>query len=315
MSMQFHDFRPEFESLQQAVITGLSQSPKQLHPKFFYDETGSQIFDAICAQPEYYLPRVEREIFETYADEIISALGEGSQLIEPGAGSSTKVRFFLERMTPGLYAPMDISAEHLQVAAEQLAVDYPDWQIHAICVDHTKPYELPAAIPETQRVFFYPGSSLGNFDPYDAIRFLHDLREKAGADGALLIGVDTRKDSEILDQAYNDAAGTTADFNLNVLRRIKNELGAEVDIGSFEHHAFYNEEQGRIEMHLRSLRDQQIKLNEHTFYFQSGETIHTENSYKYSVEAFGILAREAGWQLEKVWQDEQQYYGMYLLRA
>jgi dimethylhistidine N-methyltransferase len=315
MNFHFHDYQPEFESLQNAVINGLTQSPKRLHPKFFYDETGSRIFEAICAQPEYYVPDVEQEIFQRYAEDIIASLGENSHIIEPGAGSSTKIRFFLERLPGGLYAPMDISAEHLKAAAQALADDYPNWTIHAICVDHTKPYELPAAIPPRQRVFFYPGSSLGNFDPHEAIHFLRDIRAKAGEDGALLIGIDTKKPADILNRAYNDAAGATAAFNFNVLKRMKDELNAEVNLDAFEHHAFYNADQGRIEMHLRSRKTQQIRVNGDTFQFHAGESIHTECSYKYSVAEFQDLAWQAGWRSEKVWQDARQYFSVHFLRA
>ena len=229
MKFQFHDYQPEFEDLPTAVEHGLSQSPKQLHPKFFYDKEGSSIFEQICEQPEYYLPNVERSICEDFADEIIACLGEDCHIIEPGAGSSHKIRFLLDRINPAMYVPMDISSEHLRISAQKLAEDYPDLPIHAICVDHTKPYELPTEIPADKRVFFYPGSSLGNFDPEDAIHFLRDLHAKAGKDGALLIGIDTKKPAEVLNLAYNDATGMTAAFNMNLLKRIQSEMDSELD--------------------------------------------------------------------------------------
>ena len=313
MKFHFHDYRPEFEDLQTAVVHGLMQSPKQLHPKFFYDQKGSSIFEQICEQPEYYLPNVERRICENYAHEIIACLGEDCHIIEPGAGSSKKIRFLLDRMNPAMYVPMDISAEHLRSSAQKLAEDYPHLPIHAICVDHTKPYQLPAEIPGHKRVFFYPGSSLGNFDPAEAIFFLQDLRDKAGDDGSLLIGIDTKKSDAVLNLAYNDANGMTATFNLNLLRRIQNELDSELNAEGFEHHAFYNKQQSRIEMHLRSDREQQVRVNGSIFYFQPGESIHTESSYKYTPDEFKALAWEAGWQSEKLWQDKDKYFSVHFL--
>ncbi len=315
MNYSFHDYQPEVEGLQTAVINGLSQSPKQLHPKFFYDKKGSEIFDQICEQPEYYIPDVEQRICEIYADEIIACLGENCHIIEPGAGSSKKIRFILNRLKIALYAPMDISAEHLHTSAQKLANDYPALKIHAICVDHTKPYDLPNEIHEEKRVFFYPGSSLGNFEPEKAIHFLQDLRNKAGKEGALLIGIDTKKPIDILNSAYNDTAGVTAAFNLNVLTRIENELDTKVNSDSFYHHAFYNEQKGRMEMHLVSHHKQQLHVNGDTFCFKKGESIHTENSYKYTVEEFQILAWEAGWKSEKVWQDDKQYFSIHFLKS
>jgi dimethylhistidine N-methyltransferase len=315
MNFYFHDYQPEFEDLHTAVIHGLRQSPKQLHPKFFYDEEGSQIFDQICEQPEYYVPGVERGICETHADEMIACLDNDCHIIEPGAGSSKKIRFLLDRMQPAMYVPMDISAEHLRASARKLSRDYPHLPIHAVCVDHTKPYDLPAEIPAHNRVFFYPGSSLGNFHPEEAIHFLRDIRDKAGADGSLLIGIDTKKPVDVLNRAYNDAAGATADFNLNLLKRIQNELDSEVDVDGFYHHAFYNEPEGRIEMHLFSHKAQKLRVNGSTFTFQAGESIHTENSYKYTVEEFQALAWEAGWESAKVWQDGKKYFSVHFLKS
>lgn len=315
MNLYFHDYQPTQEDLYTAVVTGLQQSPKQLHPKFFYDEEGSQLFEQICQQPEYYVPDVERDIYETHAHEIIATLGEDSHIIEPGAGSCAKIRFILDRLQPAMYVPMDISAEHLHASAHKLATDYPHLLIHAVCVDHTKPFELPAQIPQHKRVFFYPGSSLGNFHPDEAIHFLQDLREKAGEDGSLLLGIDTKKPVDILNRAYNDAAGVTAAFNLNLLKRIQTELDADVNMDGFYHHAFYNAAQGRIEMHLFSHKDQTLRVNGDTFHFMAGESIHTENSYKYTADELRALAWEAGWQGEKVWQDERKYFSVHFLKS
>lgn len=315
MKFKFYDYHPVFEDLQTAVINGLSQSPKQLHPKFFYDEKGSQIFDKICEQPEYYIPNIERDILENYADEIIACLGKDCHIIEPGAGSSKKIRFLLDRINPAMYAPMDISAEHLRTSAQKLSQDYPSLAIHAICVDHTKPYELPSEIPTDKRVFFYPGSSLGNFDPQKAIHFLQDLHQKAGYGGRLLIGIDTKKSADVLNSAYNDKAGATAYFNLNILKRLQNELDVDINVDDFYHHAFYNTDIGRIEMHLHSYEKQQLHINGNTFNFEANESIHTENSYKYTTEEFQILAWKAGWKAKKVWQDKQHYFSVHFLES
>ncbi len=316
MTYRFHDCQPEFDDFHHSVISGLSASPKQIAPKFFYDEVGSKIFDAICDQPEYYVPAVERSIFETHAEDILASLQvEGCHLIEPGAGSSVKVRFLLDRVRPAMYVPMDISAEHLRASAARLAADYPGLPVHAVCVDHTKPYALPSDIPATRRVFFYPGSSLGNFDPAEAIRFLRDLRSKAGDDGRLLIGIDTKKPADVLNLAYNDPAGVTAAFNLNLLERLRKELASDVDPARFEHRAFYNAARGRIEMHLVSREAQRVRVNGNAFDFQAGESIHTENSYKYTPDELRQLAWDAGWAGEKVWLDDKGYFSVHLLKA
>lgn len=321
MNFTFHDYQPVFEHLITVVINGLSQSPKVLHPKFFYDEKGSQMFDRICEQPEYYVPDIERSIFQDYASDIIECIGKQAVIIEPGAGSSIKIRFFLDRMqgdlAPAMYVPMDISAEHLKASAQQLADEYPNTRIDAMCVDHTKPYDLPDDVPLDRRVFFYPGSSLGNFEPEDAINFLSGLREKAGQGegGSLLIGVDTKKPTSVLNAAYNDEAGATAAFNLNLLARIRKELDADVSPEHFYHHAFYNESKGRIEMHLHSKLDQTVRVNDKYFEFVKDESIHTENSYKYTKDEFWSLAHDAGWQGVKAWQDKQAYFGLYYFVA
>lgn len=319
MNFTFHDYQPEFESLADAVINGLSQSPKTLHPKFFYDEAGSKLFDAICQQPEYYIPRVEQHILQDNAEEMIAHIGKQAVIIEPGAGSSIKIRYLLDRMhgefAPSMYVPMDISAAHLKQSAQNLANDYPETRIDAICVDHTKPYHLPDDVPTQQRLFFYPGSSLGNFHPAEAIDFLRVLHEESGENGALLIGVDTKKSTDILNAAYNDQAGVTAAFNRNVLQHIQANLKTNLNPDNFTHHAFYQAEKGRIEMHLHSKIAQQIYVNDHSFSLDADESIHTENSYKYTNIELQALAHEAGWQSRTVWQDEQGLFAVYYFSA
>ena len=316
MNPRFHDYHPQSDDLRRWTLTGLAASPKQLPPKFFYDAAGSRLFARIVEQPEYYIPAVERGILETHGGDIIHRLGlDGCILIEPGAGCGIKVRFLLDRARPAMYVPMDISAAHLRQSAVGLAADYPWLPIHAICVDHTKPFELPSEIPAERRVFFYPGSSLGNFDPPEAIRFLGDLSRKAGHRGRLLIGIDTKKPAAVLNRAYNDAAGVTAAFNLNLLLRIRQELGADLEVGGFHHQAFYNERHGRVEMHLVSRRDQRVRIDGSEFVFAAGESIHTENSYKYAPSEFQRLAGEAGWNAEQVWLDPRGYFSIHLLRV
>ncbi|MCX6926109.1 MAG: L-histidine N(alpha)-methyltransferase [Verrucomicrobia bacterium] len=316
MNLRFHDCHPSSADLRRCALMGLADSPKQLPPKFFYDEEGSRLFAQILEQPEYYLPAVERRIFETHGDDIMRRLAlDGCILIEPGAGYCSKVRFLLARARPTMYVPMDISAAHLRQSARRLATDYPWLPIHAICVDHTRPFDLPTEIPAESRVFFYPGSSLGNFDPPEAIRFLRDLFNKAGAQGRLLIGIDTKKASAVLHRAYNDAARVTAAFNLNLLRRLRQEFEADLELTGFDHHAFYNARLGRIEMHLVSRYDQRIRIGDHEFLFKAGDTIHTENSYKYTPQEFQQLAWQAGWSTERVWLDPRKYFSIHLLKV
>ena len=316
MTYRFHDCQPEFDDFHHSVIHGLSATPKQIPPKFFYDEVGSQIFDQICAQPEYYVPAVERSIFETHAEDILASLQiEDCHLIEPGAGSSIKVRFLLDRVRPAMYVPMDISAEHLRASAARLAADYPGLPVHAVCVDHTKPYALPSDIPATRRVFFYPGSSLGNFDPAEAIRFLRDLRSKAGDDGRLLIGVDTKKPADILHLAYNDPAGVTAAFNLNLLQHVNRRLGSDFDVRDWRHVALFNAADSRIEMHLEARRALTVRWPGGERCFDAGARIHTENSYKWTLPGFEALLRQAGFQHCQAWTDAARRFAVFWAAA
>jgi len=309
----FHDHSPETLNLYDAVVEGLSRPRKMIPPKFFYDDRGSQLFDAICEQPEYYLPDAERSLLNSCAGELAGLIGTGRVVIEPGAGSLKKIRLLLEALQPGAYVPMDISHAYLRSAAERLAALFPWLPIHAACVDFTHSMPLPAPVPAGPRLAFFPGSSLGNFHPPEARGFLTLIRNTVGPDGMLLIGVDTKKPATILDAAYNDDAGLTAEFNLNLLHRIQRELDADCDPAGFSHHAFYNQEAGRIEMHLVSERPQQVAINGHRFDFEAGESVHTECSYKYAPEEFIALAGEAGFELVKYWLEDESMFGLYLL--
>jgi dimethylhistidine N-methyltransferase len=297
----------------QSVIRGLSAPHKSLECKYFYDERGSALFDEICRQPEYYPPTVESGILERCAPEIAARFGPGAELVELGSGASLKTRIVLRALEqPACYVPVDFSAEYLQAAAAVLADEFPGLKVRPVIADFTAPFRLPPRIGGQPRLLFFPGSTLGNFHPRDAVHFLGRICRELSAD-ALLIGVDLKKDRAVLDAAYNDAAGVTAAFNLNLLERINRELGANFDLGAFEHHAGYVERRGRIEMHLRSRRDQVVRVAGRDFHFAAGESIHTENSYKYTVEEFRELAARSRWQVTHSWFDERALFAVYLL--
>jgi L-histidine Nalpha-methyltransferase len=314
-TIEFHDLHPTPADFAAEVLAGLRRRPRYIPPKFFYDARGSQLFDAITALPEYYLTRAEVEVLTANAQEIARRVGTGSLLVEPGGGSCAKVRILLEGLRPCAYVPMDISREHLRAAAEQVAAEFPWLEVHASCTDFTRAMALPETAPEGPRVAFFPGSSIGNFDPEGAVGFLAAVAELVGPGGFLLIGADRKKDKAILDAAYDDAAGVTAAFNLNLLERMNRELGADFDLSAWRHRAYYDEAQGRIEMHLVSERRQTVHIAGEPFTFGAGETIHTENSYKYGIEEFQALAARAGFRPEAVWTDSQGLFAVHLLRV
>jgi len=300
-------------TLQEEILRGLAGQPKRISPKFFYDEKGSQLFQAICLLPEYYLTRTEMTILRSCAPEIATLAGPGCMLIEPGGGAADKVRLLLDALRPRQYLGIDISREFLLRATEQLAQDCPWLEVHAVCADFTRNLELPDDASGARRIVFFPGSTIGNFEPQEALDFLRHVRRLVRAEGALIIGVDLKKSPEILNRAYNDSAGVTAAFNLNLLHRLRDEFGASFDIEGFEHHAFYNATRGRIEMHLRSRREQQASLLGRRLHFAEGESIHTENSYKYGVAEFQALARRAGFEPLRVWLDPQHLFSVHYL--
>jgi len=310
-TLSFYDFHPVQANLHDEVLFGLNQSVRSIPPKFFYDERGSQLFDNICNTPEYYPTRTEMGILEKNIDDISECIGAECILVEPGSGSSEKVRMLLDDIRPQAYVPMDISKDYLLTVAEQLALEYPWLQIHATCVDFTRNIRLPVSVDDHRTVAFFPGSSIGNFEPHAAVLFLKNIATIVGPHGGLLIGVDLKKDPRILNAAYNDTQGITAEFNLNLLHRINRELDADFDVNKFDHHAFYNETDGRIEMHLVSNESQDIHINGDTFRFAAGENIHTENSYKYSIEEFQMLARQAGFDLVNAWTDANQLFSVH----
>ena len=312
-ALEFIDHSPVETRLRDEVVAGLSRTPKVLSPKLFYDAEGSRLFDAICHTPEYYPTRTEMGILRDKAEEIASLVGEGALLIEPGSGSSDKVRLLLDALRPAVYMPMDISRDHLYEAARRLARAYPWLSVQAACADFTLDETLPLCPPGMRRIVFFPGSTIGNFEPEQAVGFLRRIADLIGSDGGLLIGVDLKKEAAVLNRAYNDAAGITAAFNRNLLQRMRRELRAVVEIERFEHHAFYNSEAGRVEMHLRSTMAQAIEVGGFSFAFEEGETIHTENSYKYSVDEFTALAERGGLRSVQVWSDKDNLFSVHYL--
>lgn len=297
------------------ILEGLLDQPKRINPKYFYDERGSLLFDQITLQPEYYPTRAENQILRRYCHAIANRIGSEAVLIEPGSGTSQKVELLLPAIEPSAYVPLDIASIHVRDAASRLAHRFPWLELHAIAADYTEDFQLPAALPAGKRVIFYPGSTIGNFSPEEAAAFLRRWRIEAGSDGGLLIGVDLDKEVNLLNNAYNDERGLTAKFNLNVLRHLNRLAGTDFDPVRFEHVAFFNEEQRRIEMHLESKVDQEVHCGDHTVELAAGERIHTENSYKYSPERFSELAAEAGWRLDSRWHDRDHLFGVFYFIA
>jgi len=285
------------------AIGDLSQRPKRLSPKYFYDAAGSELFEAITKLPEYYPTRTELSILRDRGDDISAIIPKGAALVEFGAGATTKVRLLLEKCDIGAYVPVDISGDFLKEQADALRRDFPGLAVYPVAADFTAPFALPASIANLPKVGFFPGSTLGNFEPHEACAFLRSAREILGKGAQMIIGVDLEKDERVLYDAYNDAAGVTARFNLNVLVRINRELGGNFDLSAFTHRAIYNRERHRIEMHLIAKTSQNVRLLGTNLTFRAGESIHTESSYKYSIERFNALARGSGWTPRASWTD------------
>lgn len=313
--VHFYDQQPKPATMLEEVLQGLAMRPRRIAPKFFYDEQGSRLFDAICELPEYYLTRTEMGILESCADDVARLAGPDTTLIELGSGASRKIRLLLEALRPRRYFGIDISREFLKQSVQCLAQDYPWLEVHAACADFMQDLHLPVGAEEGKKLAFFPGSTIGNFEPHEALMFLQQVRRMVQPDGALLIGVDLKKDPNILEAAYNDSAGITAQFNLNLLQRLRTELGAQINIQGFQHHAFYNAARGRIEMHLVSHCKQDIRICGQRFHFEPTESIHTENSYKYTLEEFHAIARTAGLRPRQVWLDAQRLFSVHYLSA
>lgn len=303
-------------SFARELRAALASRPRRLSPKWFYDADGSVLFERICTLPEYYPTRTERAILARHAGEIAALIGARAEIVEFGAGSCDKVRLLLDALDmPCAYIPVDISAQHLDASAQRLRQHYPCLEVLPQAADYTQRLHLPAPCPGAgRRVGFFPGSTIGNFDPPDALRFLI-LAARALRGGALLLGADRVKSPALLHAAYNDAAGVAAAFNRHVLRRAQRELGAQVDPDGFDHSAFYNAPLQRIEMHLLSCGRQTIGLGGEEFVFEEGETLHTENSYKYTPEGLRALARQAGWRPGPMWTDPERLFSLHWLEA
>ena len=303
------------EGLREDVIAGLSLPQKALPPKYFYDAAGSRLFEAICRLKEYYPTRAELALTRAHIGEIARFARKRSTLIEYGSGASVKSRLLIGALRPAAYIPVDISADALRHAAAGLRRLFPWLDIRPVHGDFSRPLKIPVAQARGRRVVYFPGSTIGNLTPEEAHAFLRMTRGQVGPNGAMLVGVDLKKDSNVLHAAYNDARGVTAAFNLNLLVRINRELGGDFKLRRFRHYAFYNPALGRIEMHLVSLQWQNVNVGDHRFTFDAGESIHTENSYKYSIDGFLALARSAGFKGAKVWLDPKGLFTLHGLVA
>jgi len=313
--VEFHDYSAASSDFLNEVLSGLSNIPKAIPAKYLYDQRGAELFNKICELPEYYPTRTETGIFRDNADDIAEHMGEKNIFVELGSGNSEKARILLESFRPSQYLGVDISKEFLLEATQNLADDYPWLQVHAVCADFSRQLRLPAHCISSSIVAFYLGSSIGNFHPDEAVAFMQQIHKLIGIGNQLLIGVDLKKDEQFLHAAYNDKAGVTAAFNLNLLHRMNRELDADIDVEKFQHEAFYNPSRGRIEMHLVSITNQVLKIGKRKFSLALGDSIHTESSYKYSLQEFGQLAEQSGFRIQKVWTDENNYFSTQLLIA
>jgi dimethylhistidine N-methyltransferase len=315
-SLTFFDLHPELGDLRAVVLAGLRRTPKALPPKLFYDQTGSELFERITELPEYYPSRTEIAVLEARGPEIARIAGDDCVLIEYGSGASRKIRILLDALSGRCrYVAIDISKQHLIESTAQLAAEYPGIEAFAVCADYTRPFELPgqALTASGRRIVFFPGSTIGNFTPPEARKFLTNTARQIGPKGGLLIGVDLKKDAATLAAAYNDSQGVTAQFNRNLLAHINRTVGADFEPTAFRHHAFYDERAGRIEMHLVSLRDQLVTVAGEPIHFREAESVHTENSYKFSIEEFQQLARESGFRPEKAWTDAGNLFSVHYM--
>jgi dimethylhistidine N-methyltransferase len=317
-TIAFHDLAPKLESFRDAVLDGLSQPRKRIPCRFLYDERGSDLFEAICETPEYYPTRTEMSILKKQARKIAKLIGPEATLIEYGSGAGQKVKLLLRALDrPRAYAGIDVSREILLRATDDLSMAAPGLEVVAICADFLTPIALPGSLRRGggRRVAFFPGSSIGNLTPEEATRFLAQCRAMVGPQGAMLIGVDLKKDPARLNAAYNDAAGITAAFTLNLLERMNRELGADFIIERFAHHATYERSVGRVAIHIRSLVDQTATVAGRRFRFAKGEGIHTEDSWKYAVSDFQMLARDAGYTPLACWTDSADLFSVHYLAA
>lgn len=313
-NVEFIDMKPELASFRDEVLQGLSKNPKRIPPKFFYDDRGSELFVKITRTPEYYVTRTEEEILGKFGEEISETIGKGTFVIEYGSGNSEKTSMLISSLdSPFAYVLIDISSDAVRNSADLLSSRFPDLKIISICADYLRMHEIPEQDPNRKKVIVFLGSTIGNFEPDDAKGFLELVQSELNDGDGMLVGVDLRKDVKTLNAAYNDSEGYTARFNLNLLRRIGKELETDINPEKFAHKAYYNRELGRIEMHLVSLENQEVMIEGMKFRFDRGETIHTESSYKYTVEDFSRLAEKSGLKVKKNWQDSRGYFSLLYL--
>jgi L-histidine Nalpha-methyltransferase len=298
-----------------AVLVGLSQRQKVVPARFFYDQRGSELFEAITQLPEYYVTRTELQLLERYGTEIASRTGRGRVVVELGAGASTKTPLLLRHVAPAAYVPVDISADFLARSSAELAAAHPGLVVQPLAADFTRPLRLPADLLGQAMLGFFPGSTIGNLGHAAAVDLLRALSETLGEDAQLLIGIDTPKSASQLEAAYDDAAGVTAAFNLNLLTRINRELEGSIPLDAFRHEATWNADAARIEMHLVATRDVAFSVAGRSFALARGETIHTENSHKYTDEEARLLARASGWEPYALWTDDERLFSLHLWRA
>ncbi len=316
--LRLHNFKPGKSRFLAEVLNGLRKPQKELPSKYFYDEHGSHLFERICTLDEYYISRTEASIMEAHVKEMAELVGPRVLLIEYGSGDCTKVRILLDHLhDPVAYVPIDISQEQLLRVTRDIASSYPRLEVLPVYADYTSGFELPVPKrPNERKMVYFPGSTISNFDPIPAKHFLEHIASVCGQGGALLIGVDLKKDPVVLHRAYNDSQGVTAAFNLNLLKRINRELNCDFQVEWFEHYAFYNPREGRIEMHLVSLREQTVHLNNISIPFARGESVWTESSYKFNFDEFAEMAAAAGFKVGQVWTDEKQWFSVqYLVNA
>jgi dimethylhistidine N-methyltransferase len=304
---------PESSDFISDAIAGLSSNPRTLPCKYFYDERGAALFQKICELPEYYITRTEIDILDRNRAEIASHLGPNIELIGLGTGAGTKTRILIEALeTPAVYVPVDISEKQLRESTANFRKIFPDLEILPVCADYLQPVVLPSPDHKPARnVVYFPGSTIGNFEPDEAVQFLRRVANVCRENGGLLIGADLKKARDVLEAAYNDRSGVTAQFNLNLLARANRELGADFDLDQWRHRAIYNSDAGRIEMHLISESDQFVHLDEQRFHFRRAEKIVTEFSYKYSPEEFSALARKAEFEFAQMWTDDARLFGVF----
>jgi dimethylhistidine N-methyltransferase len=307
------DLEPAKEDFLNEVIAGLSHVPRTLPCKFFYDQEGAALFQKICELPEYYVTRTELQILQKYGADMAEHLGPGIELIGFGTGAGTKTRILLEKLRePAAYVPVDISSGQLAQSTKLFRHLFPGLEILPVCADYLQPFALPTPIHKARRkVIYFPGSTIGNFEPAAALHFLRLIAAIGKSGGGLLIGVDLQKDHKVLEQAYNDNQGVTAAFNLNLLARANRELEADFNLANWNHRAIYNAAEGRIEMNLISACDQLVQIAGHPFHFEAGEKIITEFSYKHTPDGFSKLAEAAGFTLDKIWTDDAHLFGVF----